>query len=240
MKGIINAILSRLTGYIVQRDRTALQGIAIKELIEKYDIDFILDLGANIGQFSEEIFKNGYTGRILSVEPLSDAHAKLLATSAKKPNWIIASRCAVGSEDTTIKINVSENSYSSSVLGLHEQKKREAPQANYIREEKVELKKVDTLIQAFDIKSSKSLLKIDVQGYELEVLKGADDFLRQTKIIITELSLVPLYEGGADYAQVISYLDDKGFSPIYYFEEFKSFKTGALLQINGVFIQREN
>src|SRR5687768_3286364 len=83
-------------------------------------IDVLFDVGANVGQFASEARAAGYRGRIVSFEPLPEAHAQILANSADDPDWLVHERCALGERIGETEINVSENSYSSSLLAITE------------------------------------------------------------------------------------------------------------------------
>src|SRR6185437_13227556 len=80
-------------------------------------IDTVLDVGANVGQYGSALRSSGFDGRIVSCEPLPDAHAALSRRCASDPMWT-ALPTAVGAEPGTVSINVSANSYSSSVLPM--------------------------------------------------------------------------------------------------------------------------
>ncbi len=90
----------------------------ILEFFSTYKIDTVLDIGANIGGFAKEIRESGYKGRIISFEPLSEAYSHLLINSKNDPNWIIASRMALGNKEGKKTINISGNSHSSSIFKM--------------------------------------------------------------------------------------------------------------------------
>jgi hypothetical protein len=81
----------------------------------------------------------------------------------------------------------------------------------------------------------KAFLKIDVQGSELDVLKGATEILDQVEIVQTELSLLPLYDGGPLLDSVVRYLDERRFALLGLAPAFVDPTTGALLQVDGLF-----
>ena len=91
------------------------------------DRRFCLDVGANTGQFAQDLRASGYRGHIVSFEPLSDAHAALLVTASWDPLWDVADRCAVGAGDRWAEINIAGNSYSSSLLPMLDLHREAAP-----------------------------------------------------------------------------------------------------------------
>ena len=81
-------------------------------------IDYIFDVGANEGQFVDEIRHYGYNGEVLSFEPYIDAHKKILENSRKDKKWEIYKPVALGDKESQNKINISKNSVSSSILKI--------------------------------------------------------------------------------------------------------------------------
>ena len=100
--------------------------------IDFFKIDLLLDVGANIGQYASLARRSGYKGRIVSFEPLKDAHSFLIKVSKSDTLWSVHPRCAIGSKDSIIDINIAENSYSSSVLPILESHTSAAPKSQYI------------------------------------------------------------------------------------------------------------
>jgi hypothetical protein len=81
-------------------------------------IDLLLDVGANIGQYVIENRQQGYLGQVVSFEPLPQAYDTLLENAAGDPLWMLQARCAVGSAIGETVIHISKNSYSSSLLPM--------------------------------------------------------------------------------------------------------------------------
>ena len=86
--------------------------------LQKFEINLILDVGANQGQFASEIRQCGYAGRIVSFEPLSKAHDKLIQASDGDTKWEVYPRCALGDHNGEVEINIAGNSESSSILPM--------------------------------------------------------------------------------------------------------------------------
>ncbi len=109
----------------------------ILKFLSTYNIDAVLDVGANIGQYALWLRECGYRGRIISFEPLSEAYSYLLINSKDDPNWIIAPRMAIGKEEATKTINMSSNSYSSSILKMNDIHIKRVPESAYIGLEEI-------------------------------------------------------------------------------------------------------
>lgn len=200
-------------------------------------IDLIFDIGANEGQFGEMIYKLGYKGRMISFEPLTDAYNKLRSRIKKFNNWDAPERCAIGDTDGEIEINVSGNSISSSILEMNELHSSNAADSAYIRKEKTPIRRLDTIGTEL-IKNEKNiLLKIDTQGAEEKVLKGAAEFLDKVKGLIVEMSLVELYKGQALFQDVCKMLEQRGFRLTGIETAFINKNSGRVYQVDGIFFK---
>jgi FkbM family methyltransferase len=201
-------------------------------LLKEREVSLVLDVGANAGQYATRLRADGYRGRIISFEPLGAPYARLEAFAADDPNWETR-RIALGAAAARKTINVSENSYSSSLLPICDVTVTAAPDARYVEEEEVEVVTLDSL----DIPARRNFLKIDVQGYELQVLRGANESLQRVLAVELELSLVPLYAGQALAPEICAFLREHGFVPLALEPEFSDPTTGELLQVNGLFVR---
>ncbi len=208
----------------------------LEKLLSYNRIETIIDVGANIGQYAMNIRGAGYKGRIISFEPLSAAYKQLIKNSRKDAEWIVADRMALGDEDGEIEINVSANSISSSVLPIMESHIRAAKESVYISKELVTIKRLDSVSTGLDLKGN-IFIKIDVQGFELDVLKGASKLLEKTKGLQLELSLTELYEGQILMEDMIKHVESLGFELHTIFPAFIDESSGRLLQTDGVFFK---
>ncbi len=86
-------------------------------------------LALNIGQYAKLLREFGYSGRIVSFEPLSSAYSQLKAVSKKDPLWEIAPQAAIGNQEGEIIINIAGNSYSSSALPMLDAHLESAPES---------------------------------------------------------------------------------------------------------------
>jgi FkbM family methyltransferase len=204
--------------------------------LQEHGIDTALDIGANTGQFGAALRRAGFTGRIVSVEPLAAAYERLAAVSAHDAGWT-TERAGVGAEPGTLTINVAGNSVSSSVLPMLDRHAAAAPRSAYVATEQVPATTVDELVKRHDIEPERALLKIDVQGYEMPVLRGATGTLDRFAAVRTEMSLVALYEGQALLPDVLAELDRHGLELWTIERGFVEPATGRLLQTDGVFFR---
>lgn len=203
--------------------------------LRKFDIDLILDVGANTGQFASDIRHWGYAGRVVSFEPLSQAHGELLQASEGDPMWDVYPRCALGDHVGEAEINIAGNSQSSSILPMLESHRSAAPESAYQGKEVVPIKTLDAVAGQYLKDARAAFLKIDTQGFEWQVLDGARETLPYIKGILVELSLMPLYEGQHLWKEVIGRLDAEGFTLWAFKPVFSDQALGRTLQVDGVF-----
>jgi FkbM family methyltransferase len=206
------------------------------KLFASQGVTVVLDVGANAGQYASRIREAGYGGRIVSFEPLFEAHAALEGIAATDPNWECR-RLALGSEAGSAQINVAGNSWSSSLLEMGERHRRSAPESEYVATEKVPVARLDDIRDELMAADDRAWLKLDVQGFELEVLRGAEETLPQVVGLQAELSLVPLYEGAPLWREVVDHLSERGFRLAGFEQGFEDLETGETLQVDGVFVR---
>jgi FkbM family methyltransferase len=196
-------------GYDVRRFNPAgSEASRLDMMLKAHDVNLIFDVGANTGQFARSLRELGYRGRIVSFEPLSEAWEKLQDAARTDRLWEIAPRGAIGAEDGEIEFHVSGNLVSSSVLGILDSHLKIAPESKYVRSECVPLRRLDAIGASFVKPDSRLFIKLDAQGYEHEVLKGATGLLSRAVGLHLEILFVPLYEGQHSYDELI--LESKG------------------------------
>jgi FkbM family methyltransferase len=233
VKKTINSIGFDIREYHIDKSESA----RMRRFLSHHGIDLVLDVGANAGQFGRHLREIDYLGKIVSFEPLSEAYARLLAERGKDPLWLIAPRAAIGAESGEVVLNVSANSQSSSVLPMLDAHVAAAPDSRNISVETVPLRKLDDIAKAYVEAAAAAYLKIDVQGYEAQVLEGARGILPKIKGIQTELSLTPFYQGQTLYRGMIDAIVNLGFELHAIFPVFSDEKSGRMLQVDGVFFR---
>lgn len=207
---------------------------SVRRLLRHFDVDLVFDVGANVGQYGLELRSGGYRGRIVSFEPLSQAHPTLVRNARGDASWTVAPRMAIGDTDGEIRINVSANSVSSSVLGFEAVQRTVAPQAAYSSEETVPIRRLDSVAGEYLAGSKRAFLKLDVQGFEDKVLDGAPELLRSLVGIQCELSLEPIYQGQVLWLPMIERLQSAGFAVHQLVPVFGDPESGRLLQLDAV------
>jgi FkbM family methyltransferase len=205
-------------------------------LLASREVDLVLDVGANIGQYALRTRSAGYRGRIVSFEPLSSAFAELSARAAADITWDCRNQ-ALGSSVGRAVLHVARNSYSSSLLEIDDRHLESAPDSRYVRTETVSVVVLDSVWDEVVRDAERPYLKLDVQGFELEALRGAERSLAKVAGVEAELSLALLYEGAPTYREVIEHLEAAGFRLAGLEPEFFDPETAELLQAQGIFVR---
>lgn len=209
-------------------------------LVELHNIRHVIDVGANQGQFASRFLKMpALKGQIISFEPEKTAHENLKKKASKTANWVVGDRVAIGNETGEIELNVAGNSVSSSILKVKEKHIESAPQSKTVETQKVRIARLDDEICAFDNSMRNVYLKVDVQGFELEVLKGACTLLEKTSVVQLEVSLVSLYDDQADWIEIHRYMEKNNFMLWGIQNGFHNKITGQQLQVDLIYVQEK-
>ncbi len=185
----------RITSSILKRVRKAgfdiISGInPAVALLSNYDISVIFDVGANTGQYAMRTRALGYQGKIVSFEPLSSVFRELSKNAKSDPLWTTLN-FGCGHYDGEALINISEVSVFSSIVNQMPLLNQEYPDSNYVGKEKIAVHKIDSIFNKYCGTGEKVFLKIDTQGFEKNVLEGAQSSLEHITGIQLELSFVP-------------------------------------------------
>ena len=208
----------------------------LKKCLDCYHIDLVIDVGANVGQYGIQLREAGYQNRIISFEPLHGMFDKLTQTSVRYGNWEVFNY-GVGAADQELVINISENFASSSFLNVTHLSTEAAKGSRFKDTARSKVVRLDSFLPDHVKNHENIYLKIDVQGFETEVLKGIAAILSMIKVIQVEMSFVPLYEKGPLYDEIISWLTHRGFEIYTIIPGFRNPESGRMLQADGIFIR---
>jgi FkbM family methyltransferase len=238
IRQVIKKIAKKIGIEIIPYSPSTSSKARMHRLLTHNNIDLVLDVGANDGRYGTILRNLGYSGRIVSFEPTSNAYSKLKTMSNKDILWEIAPRIAIGNENSEIQINIAGNSLSSSVLTMLDTHLKAAPESAYVSSEIVKMSRLDTIAKTYIKSDTKSIfLKIDVQGFEKQVLEGAVEILPLIKGIQLELSLIPLYEDETLFKEMINLLENLGYYFYAVIPGLTDMQTGRLLQMDGIFFK---
>jgi FkbM family methyltransferase len=167
----------------------------------------VLDIGANVGQFAAEARRLFPTASIISFEPLADCYEQLVAAGARLGHFR-AHHLAIGAEAGQVTMNRSEFSQSSSLRTMAALHRDAFPFTAGSEPETVQVARLDDLELAL---ADPLLVKIDVQGFEDQVLEGGSRTVGRAAAVLVETSYVPLYDGGPLFADIATTMHDLGF-----------------------------
>ena len=162
------------------------------EWLKGMNIQTVLDIGANTGQFASKFHRLLPDASLYSFEPLEDCYNELLKKMGHVPNFR-AFNFALG--DKTGQAQIYRNDYtpSSSFLPMEELHKQAFPYTKHATVQKINVKRLDDMLGKLDIVEN-VLVKIDVQGTEDKIIIGGEQLLSRTSIMIVETSFKPLYQ----------------------------------------------
>lgn len=200
-----------------------------RKALEKFDFKTVIDVGANKGQFAFFAATQWPHADLHCFEPQPRPHAtidQLLGTRATLHT------CALGAAEGIADLHLASRADSSSLLPLGETQKRLFAM-DEVGTQRVPVKRLDTLITA---PARPALLKIDVQGFEYEVLEGASALLPQIDAIYVEASFVELYAGQRLAAEVETLLEGAGFRLGGHYNEARD-AQGRVVQADMLFLR---
>lgn len=199
--------LTRSLGYEIRKVSSLSERRPI-DFIRSRGIDVVIDVGANVGQYAERLRSDGYTGSIVSAEPVRAIYDILAARAAGHHKWQVLN-LAFGEKTGTTEINVSDASVFSSLNSTLPTAADLFPQSKVIRQETINVARLDNLFAGFP--KGRAFLKIDTQGYERQVIAGAGRCISEFLGVQMELSIIHLYEGTWQFHEAIACMGDLGF-----------------------------
>lgn len=241
IRRIVRKILNKYGFEVVLFNYETSHALVLQKLIQDYQIKTVFDIGANEGQFAQELITNGYSGTIVSFEPLSTAWEKLKHQANRHSNWVVPEQIALGSSEGKVTINIAGNSQSSSILSMENLHSTAAPDSSYVATEEVKLTTLDSFLHNHpNLQNPNILIKVDTQGYEMDVLRGAEETLKKAVMVEVELSFAELYKGQTLYKGVIDFMESHGFQLWSLFPIFTDKSTARLLQADAIFVRKNN
>jgi FkbM family methyltransferase len=196
-------------------------------------IKTVLDIGANTGQFAQDICTIFPDAMIYSFEPLPDCYEELVRLFADKSQFK-AFNVALGNETGMIKMNRNEFSLSSSLLPLAELHKQNFPFAQKELVQEVKIARLDDFADMLNLREP-ILIKLDVQGFEGSVIDGGIGVIKQATIILIELSIEELYQGQLLFDDIYQKLKALGFQYRGNYAQAYSPLDGRILYVDGIF-----
>ena len=224
----------------MEREKTMSRYLArehIAGVLAMYRVNCVIDAGAHRGQYGRALRKAGYRGYIVSFEPVPDVFAKLQATAADDPKWT-AHEHALGRDDSVTSMNVMPGTFSSLLAPTKFGSRRYAP----LREPKkqdVEVRRLDGILDSViaHVPDPRLYLKLDTQGYDLEVFAGVGDRTGEFVGMQSEVSLLPIYEGMPRMCEALEAYEAAGFEITGLYPISRQARTGRVLEFDCVMVR---
>ena len=202
-------------------------------ILKRYQPTAIIDAGANQGQ-AAQLFRSLFPSvPIYSFEPLADCHQLVdQFLSSNGPGK--AFHCALGNQNEKSTIHRSEFTPSSSILPMDELHQQEFPHTAASIEEEIEVRRLDEIASELEL-GSRPFLKVDVQGFEQQVIEGGEQTIKSAAAMVIELTSYPLYQGQSTFEGVQNQLEQLGYVFRGTVDQMHSPKDGRILQFDALF-----
>lgn len=188
----------------------------LRDLLAQLEINVVFDVGAFIGNYAALLREAGYKGRIISFEPVPASYDKLHARMHHDPLWS-GQPFGLSDEDREAQINTFSRGDFNSLLHL-----RTDAEAAYAlnpedhQQTTIQLRRLDSVFTQLveGIQSPRVFMKIDTQGHDVSVVRGATSVLNSILGLQSELPAVQLYDGMTSMSNALEYYAACGFVPI--------------------------
>lgn len=218
-------------GYGVKK----LHGLEQAAWIRELGIETVLDIGANTGQFAASIRKVLPDVQIYSFEPIEECYREL-SRRMNTDRSFDSFPYALGSQDDSAVLNKNEFAPSSSLLPMTETHVAEFPFTAKTSVTGIEVRRLDSVAPKLELRDP-LLVKIDVQGFESQVVEGGRETLARAAVVIVEVLFVEFYKGQAYFDDLNSELSKLGFCFSGIIEQSHSSRNGRPIYCDALFIR---
>jgi FkbM family methyltransferase len=202
------------TGFDVVRVATFHKDIEshLAHIIVGKQIDGVIDVGANNGQYAAMLRRLGFAGHIYSFEPVASVFAELERAATNDPKWHCF-KIALGDKPAKRTINVYNSKVFSSFLDANDYSKEIWAGLKETTPEEVTVARLDDLFDALPHRGEcrHFMLKLDTQGFDLNAFHGASRIIGEVDVLQSEVALIAIYEGLPDPFKVLGEYRDQGF-----------------------------
>ena len=172
----------------------------------------VIDVGANTGQFARYISRFFPQAEIYCIEPLPEPFKELKKWAETQNGRVSLLNLAIGDHTGTTEMYLHcDHSPSSSVLASTRVNESYYPFLKRQKKVPVTVTTLDLALKDTGGLKEEIIVKIDVQGYENRVVQGGQEILQRAKACILEINLDTLYQGQADFRDLVSKFYELGF-----------------------------
>jgi len=184
-------------------------GVEHESVLRRLDCNMVVDIGANRGQFSLAVRQCLPQARIIAFEPLPEP-ARIFRTVFAGQSGVELHEMAIGPSGGPCTMHISGRDDSSSLLPITDLQSELHPGTGEVGLLQVRVERLSSIIREADL-ASPSLMKMDVQGFELQCLEGCQELLPCFDYLYVECGFQELYAGQAHASRLIRFLFDQGF-----------------------------
>ena len=236
VRQIVKAAFQRF-GYDIRNIRAEQKFFGLTSL----PIDAVVDVGANQGQFAKRAIRAFPEARIFCFEPLPDVFDRLREWAESIPNRVEIFNVALGREPGRHEFFLHpEHTMSSSFLKTTALIEGEFPYTRKTRTIQVDVHTLDDYADKLVGRDGKGIvLKLDVEGFELDVLKGGLNTLENVIALIVEIHLMEMFEGPPTFHDVDTFLSGRNFRFAGSFPPGLG-ATGRIMGFDAIYIREDH
>ena len=242
-RSIPAAVQKLLSLRLVDRRRLHLlpEQVHLQRLLSHFDVDCVFDVGANTGQYATMLRqKAGFKGRIISFEPIPEAAAAIRLKARHDPLWTVEELALADTAEPRVLNVMAGSEFSSLSTPRTDEVGRFTAMNRPVRSIMVQS---DTLAGAFPRLQSVygfnlPFLKMDTQGFDPAVLRGAGGILPSFVGFQSELSIRRIYQDAWDFREAITYYQSLGFD-LSAFVPNNAGHFPALIEIDCIMVRRD-
>jgi FkbM family methyltransferase len=228
----------RYPGMVQKRVSEFLAAEQVAWLLRATQTDLVLDVGANVGQYALALRRAGYAGRIISFEPVSEPFRALARSAAGDPAWEVRNH-ALGAEDGTAEINITPGTMSS-MLAASEFGRGWSDKLEQTSLETIEVRRLDGVFDELTHgRPARAYLKLDTQGFDLEVFRGAGDALRSVVAMQSEVACLAIYDGMPRLQEQLTAYEDAGFETVGMYPVSRDPKTLRVIEFDLLMVRAD-
>lgn len=205
-------------------------------VLRRLRANVVLDVGANVGQYATRLREAGFRGRIVSFEPVSETADALRRAAAGDKRWFVRQH-ALGQEDTTAEIHLAGTM--SSLLGASEFGRGWKAKLEDQQTETIEVRRLDGVLDEAlaGVRNPRVFLKMDTQGFDLDVLRGAGDRLAEVVGLQSEVACLQLYDGMPRLPEQLTAYEAEGFELSGIFPVSRHIRSMRVIELDVVMVR---
>jgi|TARA_B110000971_G_scaffold92635_1_gene95297 FkbM family methyltransferase len=233
-------VLAKSLGYeLINRDGSPSLNFHIMDLIQLHEIDLVLDVGGNRGQFAKSLRNDGYSGDIHSFEPVKATFEEIQQASQADKKWTVHN-FAMGEQQGQSTVNVTKSSDFASFLKPSDYGKERFKKNKVEYTEEVDINTVDNFLKSDipNFESKRIFLKTDTQGFDLQVVKGAGKSIPFIHCLLSEISFIPIYDDMPHYIETLEAFESIGFSVSGFYPITRCKKTLSVIEMDCVMVNK--